>query len=121
MGRQRRPTLAQRPAGLEVVGVPGDGMRGHRIRSRSISFIGTMARVEKSDTTLTVYVTGWDWLWSFKSQLEIPLAHIKHAAVDPEIACRWWKGWRMPGTRVPGTRVPGGIAAGTFYKDGECV
>ena len=76
----------------------------------------TMARVDISDTALTVHVTGWDSLWSFKSQLEIPLAHVTHAAVDHEIARRWWQGWRMPGTHIPGV-----IVAGTFYKDGERV
>ena len=59
-------------------------------------------------------VLGWDKLWAFTSQLDIPLEHIRSVRVDPEPARGWWHGLRMPGTQVPGV-----ITAGTYYqKDG---
>lgn len=75
-----------------------------------------MARVEIDGEELIVHVTGWDQLWSLKSQLTIPLAHVTGASANPQEAHQWWKGLRMPGTSIPGV-----IAAGTFYKDGERV
>ena len=56
-------------------------------------------------------VEGWDKLWALKSSLEIPLAHIRSARVDPEPARGWWHGLRFPGTQVPGV-----LTAGTFYQ-----
>ncbi len=61
-------------------------------------------------------VEGWDKLWALKSQLEIPLAHIRGVRVDPEPARGWWHGFRMPGTQIPGI-----LTAGTFYQHGEAV
>jgi len=61
-------------------------------------------------------VQGWDKLWALKSQLEIPLAHIRSVRADPEPARGWWHGFRLPGTEIPGV-----IAAGTFYQHGEAV
>jgi hypothetical protein len=56
-------------------------------------------------------VQGWDKLWALRSQLEIPLAHIRSARIDPEPARGWWHGLRMPGTQIPGV-----LTAGTFYQ-----
>ncbi|HKV50144.1 MAG TPA: hypothetical protein VJO52_03005 [Gemmatimonadaceae bacterium] len=56
-------------------------------------------------------VDGWDKMWSLKSRLEIPLAHITSVRVDPEPARGWWHGFRMPGTQIPGV-----LTAGTFYQ-----
>ena len=61
-------------------------------------------------------VEGWDRLWALKSRLEIPLAHIRSARVDPESARGWWHGVRFPGTQVPGV-----LTAGTFYQSGGAV
>ncbi len=61
---------------------------------------------------LRVEVRGLDKLWSFASQLEIPLEHVRDAAIDPAIA-RGPKGWRGPGSHLPGI-----ITAGTFHQDG---
>jgi len=61
-------------------------------------------------------VEGWDRLWALKSRLEIPLAHIRSARVDPEPARGWWHGLRFPGTQVPGV-----LTAGTFYQSGGAV
>ncbi len=56
-------------------------------------------------------VQGWDRLWALKSQLEIPLAHIRSVRMDAEPARGWWHGLRMPGTQIPGL-----LTAGTFYQ-----
>ncbi len=75
-----------------------------------------MTEVELTESALIVHVQGMDRLWTLKSRLEIPLAHVVGAEVDPEIA----RGWRK-GIRAPGTHVPGVITAGTFYQEGERV
>lgn len=56
-------------------------------------------------------VEGWDKLWALKSQLEIPVAHIRSARWDPEPARGWWHGARLPGTQIPGI-----LTAGSFYQ-----
>jgi hypothetical protein len=61
-------------------------------------------------------VKGLDKLWSFRSQIEIPLAHILGVEADPEQVGRWWHG-----IKVIGTDVPGMFAAGMFYYHGELV
>jgi hypothetical protein len=61
-------------------------------------------------------VEGLDKLWSFRSRLELPLAHITAVEHDPEAVGRWWHG-----VKVMGTDVPGLFAAGTFYYHGELV
>ena len=40
-------------------------------------------------------VEGWDKLWALKSQLEIPLAHVRAVRADPEPARGWWQISRM--------------------------
>ena len=61
-------------------------------------------------------VEGWDKLWSLRSRLEIPLAHIKGAEADPSLAIGWWGGIRLAGTSVPTI-----FRAGTFYREGGLV
>ena len=56
-------------------------------------------------------VEGWDKLWALKSQLEIPLAHVRAVRADPEPARGWWHGLRLPGTQIPGL-----LTAGSFYQ-----
>jgi hypothetical protein len=56
-------------------------------------------------------VEGWDKLWALKSQLEIPVAHIRGVRADPEPARGWWHGVRLPGTQIPGL-----LTAGSFYQ-----
>ena len=75
-----------------------------------------MTEVELTRDALVVHVQGMDRLWALKSRLEIPLAHVVGAEVDPEIAREWHKGIRAGGTHVPGV-----ITAGTFYQEGERV
>jgi hypothetical protein len=61
-------------------------------------------------------VEGLDRLWSFRSRLELPVAHITAVEHDPELVGRWWHGVKLIGTDVPGL-----FAAGTFYYRGELV
>ena len=75
-----------------------------------------MVRIELTETSLIAHVEGWDKLWSLKSRLEIPLAHVLDAERDEAEARSWWHGIRAPGTSIPGV-----ITAGTFYEHGERV
>lgn len=74
-----------------------------------------MARVEVVGDRLSIQIEGMDKLWSLKSHLEIPLAHVTGAEADPE-AVRDWRGWRGPGTHLPGV-----VAAGTFHHQSDRV
>jgi hypothetical protein len=67
-----------------------------------ISYVGDRVQFE---------VEGADKFWAMKSRLDIPLAHVKSAWIDPEAARGWWHGIRFPGTQIPGL-----ILAGTFYQ-----
>jgi len=75
-----------------------------------------MIEVSVKEETIVFEVKGWDKLWAFKSQIEIPKKHITGVIIDTEIAKGWWHGFRAPGTQVPGI-----ITAGTFYQDGKRV
>jgi hypothetical protein len=44
-----------------------------------------MAQVEIVGDQLRVQIEGMDRLWTFKSQLEIPLAHVTGVEADPEV------------------------------------
>jgi hypothetical protein len=61
-------------------------------------------------------VEGWDKVWSLRSRLEIPLAHITGVEADIDRVNQWWHGLRVIGTDMPGL-----FAAGTFYYHGELV
>jgi hypothetical protein len=61
-------------------------------------------------------VQGWDVLWSLRSRLQIPLAHIKDAYLDPEPAMGWFQGLKVAGTDLPNI-----FRAGTFYQQGEWI
>jgi hypothetical protein len=68
----------------------------------NVSVIGDRIRFE---------MEGWDKLWALRSQLEIPLEHVKSVRIDPEAARGWWHGLKLAGTNIPGI-----LAAGTFYQ-----
>jgi len=74
-----------------------------------------MARVELTGDQLSIQIEGMDKLWTLKSRLEIPLAHVTGADADPSVV-RGWKGWRGPGTHIPSV-----IVAGTFHHEGDRV
>jgi hypothetical protein len=42
-----------------------------------------MARVEVVGDRLSIQIDGMDRLWSLKSRLEVPLAHVAGAEADP--------------------------------------
>ena len=75
-----------------------------------------MVRVSVEGDRVRFDVEGWDKLWAFKSQLEIPLSHIRAVRADPEPARGWWHGLRLPGTQIPGI-----LTAGTFYQSDGAV
>ena len=70
-----------------------------------------MAKVHIDGDNLVVVIEGLNKLWALKSQLEIPLAHIRSVRADPEQARGWWHGLRLPGTQIPGV-----LTAGSFYQ-----
>jgi hypothetical protein len=70
-----------------------------------------MVDITISDGIAHFQVQGWDKLWSLKSELDIPVAHIRGVRPDPAVARGWWHGIRAPGTSLPGV-----ITAGTFYQ-----
>jgi hypothetical protein len=61
-------------------------------------------------------VEGWHKLWSFRSQIEIPLVHITDVEANPDQVRHWWHGFRLIGTEAGAL-----FAAGTFYYHGELV
>ena len=75
-----------------------------------------MVDVTIHDDRARFKVEGLDKLWSFRSVIEILLAHITGVEADPDQVGRWWHG-----IKVIGTDVPGLFAAGTFYYHGELV
>jgi hypothetical protein len=75
-----------------------------------------MVNVTTEGERVVFVVEGLDKLWSFRSRLELPLAHVTAVEHDPEVVGRWWHG-----VKVLGTDVPGLFAAGTFYYHGELV
>jgi hypothetical protein len=61
-------------------------------------------------------VEGLHKLWSFRSQMEIPLAHILDVEANPDQVRHWWHGFKLVGTDAGPL-----FAAGTFYYHGELV
>jgi hypothetical protein len=74
-----------------------------------------MAQITVEGDTLVVNVEGLDKLWALKSRLDIPLANVRGATVDPGIVAGF------KGIKRSGTNVPGVLTAGTFHTDGERV
>ena len=69
-----------------------------------------MVTISIHDDTLVVFVLGSHKFFALKSQLLVPLSHVRSARHDPEHAERWWHGLKLPGTDIPGFFV-----AGTFW------
>ena len=81
-----------------------------------------MTEIELSEQTLIVHVKGVDKFWALKSKLEIPLAHVLRARVDPAVEAHWKDLINTDfGLKFPGTHMPGVITAGTFYSFRGCV
>ena len=75
-----------------------------------------MVEVSIDGDRVVFAVEGLDKLWSLRSRLAIPLAHVKGVEIDSDQVSGWWHGWKLAGTSVPGL-----ITAGTFYQHGELV
>jgi hypothetical protein len=65
---------------------------------------------------LILEVEGIDKLWSLRSHLQIPFAHIRSIRPEPEAARRWFHGLKLAGSNIPGI-----LTAGTFYESGGLV
>jgi hypothetical protein len=75
-----------------------------------------MVDIEVEGDKAVFEVEGLDKLWTLRSRLEIPLAHIHGVRVDPDVARGWYHGLRLLGTNMPGI-----LTAGTFHRDGNNV
>jgi len=75
-----------------------------------------MVDVRVQADSVVFEVEGLDKLWSLRSRLEIPLAHVTNVEHDPASVGRWWHGFKLLGTDLVGI-----FAAGTFYYHGELV
>ena len=75
-----------------------------------------MVEVSVNGGKAVLVVEGLDKLWSLRSRLEIPLAHITKVHADPSLARGWWHGLRLLGTNMPGI-----LTAGTFHQHGNNV
>jgi hypothetical protein len=103
-------------AGLRRETSPPEMLKGNRWNSRNESAQKTIPMVELAieDGKVKINVKGADKLWSFRSTLEIPLAHIAGVRADGTVDQGWWKGFCQVGTYLPGV-----ITAGTFYHHGK--
>src|SRR5262245_28689109 len=59
-----------------------------------------MVEISISGDHLHLEVKGLDKLWAFKSQLEIPLRHIRSVQHDAEAASGWWHGIKLIGANL---------------------
>jgi hypothetical protein len=75
-----------------------------------------MVDVQIEGDRIVFEVEGADKLWSLRSRLELPLAHVTSIEHDPGQVGRWWHGFKIIGTDVPGL-----FAAGTFVFHGGLV
>lgn len=76
-----------------------------------------MAEITSDGGLLVVTMHGADKLWVLKSRLEVPLAHVRGAGIDPDFIRRE----RYRGIRSAGTSMPGVITAGTWRQHGDWV
>jgi len=74
-----------------------------------------MVELTFDSQVMVLSIKGWHRLWAFKSELRIPLSHVKQARKNnDEITSA--KGWKSPGTYIPGI-----IIAGTYRSHGKKV
>jgi hypothetical protein len=76
-----------------------------------------MATVSVEDGALVVTIKGMRKVWSLKSELTIPLTHVKGATIDPGIRAEF------PRTleKRSGTNLYQTYYGGTFVQDGDRV
>jgi hypothetical protein len=75
-----------------------------------------MVEIEIDGEKVVFEVEGWHKLWSLRSRLEIPLAHIKGVHADPAPAMGWFDGLKVAGTAIPNV-----FRAGIFYQESNFV
>jgi hypothetical protein len=75
-----------------------------------------MVTISVEGSEVILEVEGLDKLWSLRSRLQIPLAHVRNIRPEPEAARRWFHGIRLAGSNIPGI-----LTAGTFYESGGLV
>jgi len=75
-----------------------------------------MVEIDVEGDRVVFEIEGLDKLWSLRSRLEIPLAHITDVEANEDQVGRWWHGLKLWGSDVPGL-----FAAGTFFYHGELV
>ena len=75
-----------------------------------------MVEISFIEDRLHLEVKGLDKLWAFKSELDLPLRHIRDVRHDPKAASLsgWWHGDKEAATQIPGV-----LTAGTFRLYGE--
>lgn len=79
-----------------------------------------MIEIEVTESTLIVHIKGRDKIWALKSHLEIPLAHVVGAGIDPTVVEQWRSTKVLKVAIVTwGTNVRGVLKAGSFYVDGH--
>jgi hypothetical protein len=61
-------------------------------------------------------VEGLHQLWTLRTRLEVPLAHVSAVEINHEQVGNWWHGFKLLGTEMPGV-----LAAGTFVYHGQMV
>src|SRR5262249_10172155 len=95
------------------------GIRSNRRRSRASNQPRrwTMATVTIEGADLVVRIEGWDRVLALKSELRVPLSHVRGVQARPADAAarlgRLFAGFKA------GTSIPGVIRAGTFWVPGE--
>ena len=75
-----------------------------------------MVEITPFHDRLALEVKGWHKLWALKSQLEIPLEHIKGVHADPHPAMGWFQGLKIAGADIPHI-----FRAGLFIQEGNKV
>jgi hypothetical protein len=73
-----------------------------------------MAKITVEHSELIVEIEGIDTLWALRSQLEIPLMHVRGAALGNALANDMLQ-------QTGGTRVPGAVAAAGMLQRGDQV
>lgn len=75
-----------------------------------------MVTVQREHDKIIFKVEGWDKIFAFKSNLEIPVANITAAYADPDIQMNF-----LDSLKLLGTNIPQLFRAGTFYQHKEII
>jgi hypothetical protein len=77
-----------------------------------------VTEVEMQGDRLVAHIRGLDKVLALRSEVTIPLAHVKGASVSPPEVRRQWG--NLLRAHVPGTDLPHVVMAGSFlFLDGE--